>query len=203
MRVQRSHTFLALFVVVWGCSGQAQQKADGELLDADSPVPQSTDNLDATISLTRRVRKLQAIRVDKMQNTQGLPIAGDTDAPKWQSKALGQSGQLLQSSENANVIFAGTRCMRGGSCGCTMEMRYFFGKAADGHIEILEPKPNVHTRIVKRPGSCGEGCGQPSPPQPPAYYELPVSDMKLVEFVEVPFELWDVVVTCEHPIARP
>lgn len=203
MRVQRAHSFLVMFTLIAGCSGQAQKKADVELLDADSPVPQSTDNLDATISLTMRVRTLEAISINEMPSAPGLPVAGDTETPKWQSKAVGQSGQLLQSSEKANVIFAGTRCMRGSSCGCTTEMRYFFGKAADGHIEILEPKPNVHTRIVKRPGSCGYGCGQPSPPQPPAYYELPVNDMKLVEFVEVPFELWDVVVTCEHPMARP
>jgi len=207
MRVQRAFVFLVGFVVVAGCSGQSQKKTDVETLDENDPVPQSTDNLDASIAQFMSARQLKANPIDAFPSAPpglpGLAVTSEVQAVKWQSKPLGQQGQLLQSDEKANVIFAGSRCMQGGSCGCNREMKYFFGKASDGHIVIIEPKPNVHTRTVIRPGSCGYGCGQPSPPQPPAYFELPVSDMKLVEFVEVPFELWDVVVTCENPIPRP
>lgn len=201
MWANKASVFFFGFVFVAGCFGQ--KKTDVETIGADDPIPQSTDNLDTTLAQFMRTRKLETLPIDAVASIPELPQMGDPDPLKWQSKSVGQAGKLLQRDQKANVIFAGPRCMRGSSCGCTTPMRHFFGKAAEGHIVIVEPKPNVHTRTVIRPGSCGYGCGQPSPPQPPAYFELPVNDMTLVEFVELPFELWDVVVTCEDPTPRP
>jgi len=208
MRVRSGRFLSGVFLLVVGCSGQSREnggpKSNAEVAREEAPIPQSSDNLDESIAHALKSMQLEAISIQPMAQGPEPAMIGDGPEAKYTWKSADGIGGLLESKgKKENIIFAGNRCMLGGGCSCEREMAYSFGKAANGHIVVLVPNPNVHEQIVMRPGSCGTGCGQPSPPLPPVYFELPVNAIGLVEFASVPFEVNKVVVTCEHPLPRP
>jgi hypothetical protein len=89
------------------------------------------------------------------------------------------------------------------SCECKPRAVYDVAKDKDGHIVVLRLESREHVETVKLSGSCGGGCGVPTPPIPGSILVLPVGDPALVRIVDVAYDEYTVEVTCDHPVPAP
>lgn len=93
-------------------------------------------------------------------------------------------------------------CLDGQSCGCDEPATHVMATDVAGHDVVLRMRPVEHVERVHQAGSCGIGCGQPPPPRPPYVYWL-TSPLGELRIIEVPYDRYTIVVTCDRPLPRP
>jgi hypothetical protein len=108
-----------------------------------------------------------------------------------------------QPGKPPRAFSASSVCLSGSSCGCDLRPDYALATSADGRVVVLRLNPTIHKDEVKQCGSCSVGCGQPSPPEPPRAFALPVDDVSKVDVVDVPFDWYGLHVRCSEEIPAP
>ena len=101
-----------------------------------------------------------------------------------------------------DLAFAEDACASGDSCGCDIAAEYHVWREGD-RVVIARMVPDVEVHVVKRSGTCGEGCGVQAPPSPITYLSLAGIDRSKLELDDIHYHYDRIVETCDHPIPRP
>jgi hypothetical protein len=174
-------------LVVGACAASAAELHK----DADRDNPRAHD---AALAKLTRGRDLKAIE---------LPVIGTT--PDVTYTPLGSDGlvQVPSSASAAPALgFAEASCESGDSCGCDVGAEYHYWTEG-AKIVIARMVPDIETHVVRRAGTCAEGCGAPQPPPPTTIRSLGSIDPKDVELVQLHYHYDRIVETCEHPMPVP
>lgn len=145
-----------------------------------------------------REKKLESIslQVNQLMTDRGLTPSDVNELGDKQPKTkFIASGLLVQAGPDKPVVFVGSDCVAGSSCGCSTHVDLQFAKDANGSVVILAPTPEKNEHIVRRIGPCTYGCGMPTP-EIASSYELPVTNIDNVSTVPVPFEVHVVYERC-------
>jgi hypothetical protein len=98
--------------------------------------------------------------------------------------------------------FTESSCASGDSCHCAVGAEYHAYTEGD-RIVIARMVPDVAIHEVKKPGSCGFGCGVQPPPPPVTIVSLGSIDPSQVEIADVHYHYDEIVETCDHPEPLP
>jgi hypothetical protein len=179
-----------------------------EAMQRDS-ARRTQDNRDRAVArATRDLSLTPATLPARMVEAYGPPPEEGAPQPVVRVRApnagLQGSEQIVDvpatAATPAHLALVVQTCISSDGCGCSLSQEYVAGTDRDGRLVILRVRPIAHTEVVKKPGSCGYGCGMQVPPPPATVLTLPSEDVRLVD---VSYDLHRVEVTCEHPMPMP
>lgn len=178
--------FALLVLVLLGACAHCPTDADVERMHRD-----------VAVSNTRRVEQALADGMRQHALTDLADLVYATEAIEGESPPEGIA------EVNGKVLLV-VASYGGGSCDSRAPWFLKMARDHDGKVVIVRMNIEWGYRTIKKCGSCGYGCGVPSPPVPGAVYELPAKTLDDVAgFVDLSVHQDIVSVDCDKPIPMP
>lgn len=112
--------------------------------------------------------------------------------------------EIRHAATPPQIGFRVPSCADGNSCSCLEPAVYLLARKPDeGRLVVVRLVARDHTRSVRQSGTCGVGCGVPSPRQPDRVYTLSGRGPGDVRIVEGTFDRTRVAATCDHVTHAP